>query len=116
MEEQCKAFNYVWYIHNNTLHIHPDNQGEFLYFTELREDQIKSIQPMTSDIKNSSVSKSSTGIEVKTFLNGNLTLGKNVNIMSGEFKGSYLVSKVSHNLDYRGDSKWETTIECKGVV
>jgi len=115
MNEICSSFNYVWYIHNNTLHIHPTGLAEFLYFTELRAEQIKSIKALSSDVRNSGVSKPSTGIEVKTFLNGNLVLGKNVNIIDGEFKGSYLIEKVSHKLDYRGENAWETTIECKGV-
>lgn len=115
MNEVCNSFNYVWYIHNNTLHIHPTGLAEFLYFTELRAEQIKSIKALSSDVRNSGVSKPSTGIEVKTFLNGKLVLGKNVNIVDGQFKGSYLIEKVSHNLDYRGENAWETVIECKGV-
>jgi hypothetical protein len=115
MNEICNSFNYVWYIHNNTLHIHPEGLAEFLYFTEIRAEQIKSIKSLSSDVRNTAVSKPSTGIEVKTFLNGNLILGKNVKIIDGQFKGSYLVQKVSHKLDYRGDNAWETTIECKEV-
>jgi hypothetical protein len=115
MNEICNSFNYVWYIHNNALHIHPEGLAEFLYFTEIRAEQIKSIKSLSSDVRNTAVSKPSTGIEVKTFLNGNLILGKNVKIIDGQFKGSYLVQKVSHKLDYRGDNAWETTIECKEV-
>lgn len=116
MDQQCKAFNYVWYIHNNTLHIHPYTIGEFIYFTELRSDQIKSIKSMSSDTRNTGVSTPSTGIQVKTFLNGNLVLGKNVSILDGEFKGSYRIDKVSHKIDYRGENGWDTAIECKEVV
>lgn len=123
LEQVCDATKYKWYIAQGQIWVYPDFRdtsvgvGSGGYgIVKITEDVVKgSIQPMSSsakkDLKDTETNKK--GVKLTVNLNGDITSADGIEITYGEYKGKYLISKVSHKLNYEGTA-WDTIIECKG--
>jgi hypothetical protein len=109
MDDLCDHFRYTWYIHNNTLFIHPLNGFEFLTVFELNPNQIKDMRRVTKS-DNGATDVESSGFSINTPLNGNIKMGNLIRVTSGRFEGDYTVKGITHRLNFR-HSDWDTIIE-----
>jgi hypothetical protein len=115
MEKFCQDFNLNCYTTLGRLYIEPiavtaPATAKVIVSAENIKDSIRS-EDDAAGKSSPDVSKKS-GIVFNTFLNGNITPAKLVNIDFGEFRGDYLISSVSHKLDLEGNS-WDTIVSCK---
>lgn len=114
MDDITKELGYTWYIVNSTLYVHPKGFKEQNSSVQLSESQIKSIRFSQDNTRTQSTNPESSGIKVRTFLNGRLDSAKGLEIVDGEFKGFYKIVKTQHSLDFRGSS-WDTELDCERV-
>lgn len=114
----CKSVGFVYYITNSRLYIEPANYTETTNSFELLPTSVLSARKSSKKSTTTSqkdTSENKEGYIVKTFLDGRIELGNFITIQLGEtMNGSFKVTKVSHNLDYEGDS-WYTTLEVESV-
>jgi hypothetical protein len=115
MEEFCKRFNLNCYITVGRLYIEPIAvTAPAVARVVVGELNIKdTIRPEDDSTGESSVDPAKkSGIVFNTFLNGDITPAKIVNVTFGLYRGEYLISSVDHKLDLEG-KHWDTIVSCK---
>lgn len=115
MEKFCKDFNLNCYVTLGRLYIEPiavtaPAVAKVIVSAENIKDSIRPEDDSTGETSKDPAKKS--GIVFNTFLNGDITPAKLVNIDFGEYRGDYTISSVSHKLDLEGKD-WDTIISCK---
>ena len=76
------------------------------------------VQPLSDNSgqgSNTAGESKSRSIKLTVGLDGNVTIAKVIRLsgFKEEYNGDWQISSVQHNLDFRSDSKWETTITAK---
>lgn len=114
-----KATDYSWYIAQGKINLIPnlkdkDDAGGFR-IANITESMVKNtIEPMDDmakrDLKEGEQTRK--GIKFTVLLNADLSTADGINITFGDYQGKYLISKVTHKLNYEGGA-WDTTVECK---
>ncbi len=120
LETVCNATSYKWYIATGEVYIVPKyseaTDSQYVSVVEVTEDNVKeAVLPMsnTAKLNCEDSEKSMNGVKVKINLNGDAGSAQGVVVNFGEYKGKYLITKVTHKLSFEG-TEWDTTIECKG--
>lgn len=108
----CNEIGYVNYIANGKLFIHPKGYTKTVEQYEFTSDQMKSIRKSASQSTNSSLSKGVEGVVIHTFLDGRLDVDKRIEVVDGEYKGTYKIITKAHQLDYLYGN-WDTMVTCK---
>lgn len=115
MEKFCQNYNLACYVVLGRLYIEPKAviapvSARVIVSAENIKDTIR---PEDDSTGKSSVDESKrSGIAFNTFLNGNISPARLVNIDFGEYRGDYLVTSVAHKLDLEGKD-WDTIVSCK---
>lgn len=115
MEKFCSNFNLLNYVTLGRLYIEPAAEtapvvAKVVVSAENIKNTIRSEDDASG--KSSSDETKKSGIVFNTFLNGDITSAKIVNIDFGEYRGDYIISSISHKLDLEGKD-WDTIVSCK---
>lgn len=114
MDDLCKSFGYTWYITNNTLFIHYKGFNKFVKKFTLEKTQTLDIKPLEDNSRGSDPTSKSSGVTVKTLLDGRFQRGSLIEIPFGSERGTYSISGISYKMDYRGND-WYNEIICEAV-
>lgn len=121
LDELCDGFLLTWFVSHNQIHIMPGIRGNKGAYKSalgviIKPENIKG----TIEKKNDSNTQLSTddsptgGVKFTTFLNGNISADKYLDIKVDGFEGIYKISSVTHKLNYRG-SEWDTEVEASYI-
>jgi hypothetical protein len=112
MEEYLRSVDSRAYVDNGMLYIEPVTGVGSERGIKIKPEMVKdSIRPLTNDT--TSKPKSKPGLKIVTFLDGQFTTSKTVQVTEGRYKGSYKIVAVSHVMDFEG-SQWDTVLEVEG--
>lgn len=112
-DEVCQDLGYRWYIDNSIIYIEPKYAREVKtkYTFELSNSQIISIQDQQNNTRSSD---NSVGLKIEALLDARFETGKFIRVVDGDKQGTYKITQVTHNLEFRG-RKWNTTCICEEV-
>ena len=118
MDDLCSQFNYTWYIGNNILYIHSKNFKDFVIKYTFKQSQILDIKDAV-DSRGIPTEGKSKRIKLKSLLDGRLTsklsMGNQLEIPDGDFRGTYSVKSISYRLDWRGND-WYNEVEAEAIT
>lgn len=119
LETVCDAVRFKWYVARGLVNVEPkayaSDDEEFVKVITITESNVKNTIEALSNTSNKDKKDSQLnqkGIKLTVNLNGEIAGADGVKVSYGDYKGKYLITKVSHNLDFEGQ-QWDTTIECK---
>lgn len=117
----CNEVDHIWFFSKGVLYIQhkslttlhdaylitPDVViGNITYFDETAGQTTQS-ERMESVEGNS-------GISFSTFFDAKIALENNIRVSYGAYAGDYVVTELSHNLNWQG-TPWQSTVKCKQV-
>jgi len=127
----CKEVGYTSYVFNGRLYIEPltaevkDQAGNLRQakVTPSRQSYFLDINLLSGYVEKMSEYKAGTdnssdtndGIVIKTFLDGNASIAKNLVLSSKGTYGQYEIVEVKHLLSYEGND-WDTEITAKAIT
>lgn len=115
MAKFCENFNLRAYVVLNRLYIEPIAvSAPAVAKVIVNEVNVKGnirAEDDSTGLTSSDPAKAA-GISLNTFLNGNITPAKLLNVSFGDYRGDYTISSVSHVLDLEGKD-WDTIISAK---
>jgi len=109
MDQLCEAFNYVWYIVNGELYIHPKGYDKFVILSKLDRELLKSFRENqdSGESNSKSTDNPKSGTMITTFLDGRLKIGSVAEVELPDSKKLYNIKEVKHKLSYEGQV-WDT--------
>jgi hypothetical protein len=116
LDEVCENIGYRSYLSLGKLYVEPKSFPKRIEVVEVREDHIKGGVKFKSDGtgKTAFSKDANDGVLVNLFLNGEVSLDKDLLLYHDEFGGLLNIVKVVHKLSYEGGA-WDTTISARRV-
>lgn len=116
LDEICYALGMTWYVVHNKVYVVNGIRGSEgtyskAYGVIIKPENIIGLMAPINDTSASASDNTPTGgVKFSTFLNGNLSTEKYIDVKVKDFEGIYKVTGIKHTLDYRGGD-WITEVE-----
>lgn len=124
----CGMFGFTWYIMGGVLYVQPYRFKEYRNTYLIEPTAIKSIEPLEDQGSQSQTDQNTiSGVRLKLFLDGEIrpdllirvpslkTLKGAYDFGTGDLSGDYVITKMSHELDYMNGA-WDVIIECTSAT
>jgi len=111
LDSLCQEIDYRAYVTLNTLWVEPNSIPLIRQVITIEQDNIIGrIEKSVDNIEKLSGQKGE-GIKFTLFLDGRITPSTKIEIAFGDFKGTYFVKAITHNMEFEG-KRWETEVLC----